>query len=111
MRIDVRCGPQVIIQRAFLSQSLVNGLEGSSGPPFLGDTMADQADLPDASAMRGRAVKYDTVLNLLASTAEGRSKILLLECDQGTAKSLLRPAAAREAGERGFSLVTAVADE
>jgi DNA-binding CsgD family transcriptional regulator len=73
--------------------------------------MADQADSPDASPMRGRAAEYDAVLSLLASTAEGQGKILLVEGDPGTGKSLLLAAAAREGRERGFSLVTAVADE
>jgi predicted ATPase len=73
--------------------------------------MADQADSPDASPMRGRAAEYDAVLSLLAGTAEGQGKILLVEGDPGTGKSLLVAAAAREARERGFSLVTAVADE
>jgi len=73
--------------------------------------MADQADSPDASPVRGRAAEYDTVLSLLARMAEGQGKILLVEGDPGTGKSLLLSAAAREARERGFSLVTAVADE
>src|ERR1700733_12339506 len=73
--------------------------------------MADQADSPYASPMRGRAAEYDTVLNLLASTAEGQGEILLVEGDPGTGKSLLLAAAAREARERGFSPVPAVADE
>jgi DNA-binding CsgD family transcriptional regulator len=73
--------------------------------------MADQADSPDASPMRGRAAEYDAVLGLLAGTAEGQGKILLVEGDPGTGKSLLLAAAAREAREQGFSLVTAVADE
>jgi DNA-binding CsgD family transcriptional regulator len=73
--------------------------------------MADQADSPDASPVRGRAAEYDVVLGLLASMAEGRGKILLVEGDPGTGKSLLLAAAAREAMERGLSLVTAVADE
>ena len=51
--------------------------------------MADQADSPDASPMRGRAAEYDTVLSLLAGTAEGQGKILLVEGDPGTGKSLL----------------------
>jgi predicted ATPase len=73
--------------------------------------MADQADSPDASPMRGRAAEYDAVLSLLASTAEGQGKVLLVEGDPGTGKSLLLTAAAREARARGFSLVTVVADE
>jgi DNA-binding CsgD family transcriptional regulator len=73
--------------------------------------MADQVDSPDASPMRGRAAEYDVVLSLLASTAEGQGKVLLVEGDPGTGKSLLLAAAAREARVRGFSPVTAVADE
>src|ERR1700728_1551484 len=73
--------------------------------------MADQVDSPDTSLMRGRAAEYDVALSLLASTAEGQGKILLVEGDPGTGKSLLLAAAAREAREQGFSLVTAVADE
>jgi DNA-binding CsgD family transcriptional regulator/antitoxin (DNA-binding transcriptional repressor) of toxin-antitoxin stability system len=61
--------------------------------------------------MRGRAAEYDAVLSLLANTAEGQGKILLVEGDPGTGKSLLLAAAAREAREQGFSLVTVVADE
>jgi DNA-binding CsgD family transcriptional regulator len=72
--------------------------------------MADQAHLPDASPVRGRAAEYDAVLALLASTAEGQGKILLVEGDPGTGKSLLLAAAAREARAQGFSLVNAIAD-
>jgi DNA-binding CsgD family transcriptional regulator len=61
--------------------------------------------------MRGRAAEYDLVLSLLASTADGQGKVLLVEGDPGTGKSLLLTAAAREARARGFSLVTVVADE
>jgi hypothetical protein len=73
--------------------------------------MADQVDTPDASPMRGRAAEYDVVVSLLASTAEGPGKVLLVEGDPGTGKSLLLAAAAREARARGVSLVTVVADE
>src|SRR3984957_20129880 len=73
--------------------------------------MAGQADSHDASPMRGRAAEYDAVLSLLAGTAKGQGKILLVEGDPGTGKSLLVATAARAARERGFSLVTAVADE
>src|ERR1700753_1113199 len=73
--------------------------------------MADQADPAAASPMRGRAAEYAAVLNLLASTAEGQGKILLVEGDPGTGKSLLLSAAAPEARERGFPLVPAVAGE
>jgi DNA-binding CsgD family transcriptional regulator len=73
--------------------------------------MADHAVSPDASPMRGRAGEYDAVLSLLTSTRDGQGKILLVEGDPGMGKSLLLAAAAREAREWGFPLVTAVADE
>jgi DNA-binding CsgD family transcriptional regulator len=77
----------------------------------LGDAVADQADSLDASPMRGRAPEYDAVLSLLASTAEGQGKILLVEGDPGMGKSLLLATAARQARERGFPVVAVVADE
>ena len=61
--------------------------------------------------MRGRAAERDAVLRLLASTAEGQGTTLLVEGDPGTGKSLLLATAAREAQERGFPVVAAVADE
>jgi DNA-binding CsgD family transcriptional regulator len=61
--------------------------------------------------MRGRAAEYDAVLSTLASTAEGQGKILLVEGDPGTGKSLLLATAARQARERGFPVVAVVADE
>src|ERR1700691_3736232 len=76
--------------------------------------MADLPGLPGlagASLMRGRAAEWDAVLGLLAGTAGGPGKVLLVEGDPGTGKSLLLAAAAREARERGVSLVTVVADE
>jgi DNA-binding CsgD family transcriptional regulator/tetratricopeptide (TPR) repeat protein len=73
--------------------------------------MADQRHLPDASPMRGRATEHDAVVNLLANTVGGEGKILLVEGDPGMGKSLLLAAAGREGEERGFALVTAIADE
>src|ERR1700729_1093641 len=73
--------------------------------------MADRADSADVSPMRGRAAEYGVVVSLLASTAEGQGKVLLVEGDPGTGKSLLLTAAAREARARGISLVTVIADE
>jgi DNA-binding CsgD family transcriptional regulator len=73
--------------------------------------MADRADSADVSPMRGRAAEFDVVASLLASTTEGQGKVLLVEGDPGTGKSVLLTAAAREARARGFSLVTVVADE
>ena len=61
--------------------------------------------------MRGRAAEYEAVLGLLASTAECRGKVLLVEGDPGTRKPLLLATAGREARERDFHLVAAVADE
>ena len=56
--------------------------------------MADQAVSAGANPPRGRAAEYDTVLSLLASTAEGQGKILLVEGDPGMGKSLLLAMAA-----------------
>ena len=61
--------------------------------------------------MRGRAAECEAVHSLLTSTANGRGKILFVEGDPGTGKSLLLTAAAREARERSFPVVAAVADE
>jgi DNA-binding CsgD family transcriptional regulator len=61
--------------------------------------------------MRGRAAEYDAVLSLLTSTRDGQGKVLLVEGDPGMGKSLLLATAAREARERGFPVVAAVADE
>jgi DNA-binding CsgD family transcriptional regulator len=73
--------------------------------------MADQAVSAGTNPPRGRAAEYDTVLSLLASTAEGRGKILLVEGDPGMGKSLLLAMAARQARERGFPVVAVAADE
>jgi DNA-binding CsgD family transcriptional regulator len=73
--------------------------------------MAERTDPTDDRPMRGRAAAYEAVLGLLASTREGRGKVLLVEGDPGTGKSLLLAAAGREARGRDFHLVTAVADE
>jgi DNA-binding CsgD family transcriptional regulator len=71
----------------------------------------DRAGPPDTSLIRGRAAEYEVLLSLLRSTEEGQGKILLVEGDPGTGKSLLLATAAREAGQRGFPLVAAAADE
>jgi DNA-binding CsgD family transcriptional regulator len=73
--------------------------------------MADQADSDGANPLRGRTTEYDEVLSLIASTAEGQGKILLVEGDPGMGKSLLLAMAARQARERDFSVVAVVADE
>src|ERR1700752_2663103 len=73
--------------------------------------MADQTDSDGATPLRGRAAEYDEVLSLLASTAEGQGKILLVEGDPGMGKSLLLAMATRQARERGFPVGAVVADE
>jgi AAA ATPase domain len=73
--------------------------------------MADRADPADVSPVRGRAAQHEAVLSLIASTAEGQGKILLVEGDPGMGKSLLLATAARQARERGFPVVAVVADE
>ena len=73
--------------------------------------MADRADPTNDRPMQGRAAEYEAVLGLLASTGEGRGKVLLVEGDPGMGKSLLLAMAGREAQGRDFHLVAAVADE
>lgn len=50
--------------------------------------MSDRADPTDDRPVRGRAAEYEAVLGLLASTAECRGKVLLVEGDPGTRKPL-----------------------
>ncbi len=67
--------------------------------------------MADAITLRGRATEYDAVLSLLAATPEGPGKILLVEGDPGSGKSLLLAAAARQARELGLTVVAVTADE
>jgi DNA-binding CsgD family transcriptional regulator len=69
------------------------------------------ADPTDDRPMRGRAAEYEAVLGLLASTEECQGKVLLVEGDPGTGKSLLLDTAGREARGRDFHLVAAAANE
>jgi DNA-binding CsgD family transcriptional regulator len=69
------------------------------------------ADPTDDRPMRGRAAEYEAVLGLLASTGECQGKVLLVEGDPGTGKSLLLATAGREARGRDFHLVAAAANE
>jgi DNA-binding CsgD family transcriptional regulator len=78
---------------------------------FGGTPMAEQADPTNDRPMRGRTAQYEAVISLLTSTGAGRGKVLLVEGDPGTGKSLLLHTAGREAQGRDFHLVTAVADE
>jgi DNA-binding CsgD family transcriptional regulator len=75
---------------------------------FGGTPMADPTD---DRPMRGRAAEYEAVLGLLASTGECQGKVLLVEGDPGTGKSLLLATAGREARGRDFHLVAAAANE
>ena len=69
------------------------------------------ADPTDDRPMRGRAAEYEAVLGLLASTGKCQGKVLLVEGDPGTGKSLLLATAGREARARDFRLVAAAANE
>ena len=62
-------------------------------------------------AMRGRAREWRTVLGFLHRAEEGFGGVLLIEGDHGTAKSLLLEETANAAAARGFTAVTAAADE
>jgi hypothetical protein len=53
--------------------------------------------------MRGRGAEYETVLGLLDGTQQGRGRLLLVEGEPGTGKSLLLAQAGEEAGRRGFA--------
>jgi predicted ATP-dependent serine protease len=55
--------------------------------------------------MRGRGAEFETVLGLLDGTQQGRGRVLLVEGEPGTGKSLLLARAGEEAGRRGFRVV------
>ncbi|GAB2803068.1 LuxR family transcriptional regulator [Actinoallomurus bryophytorum] len=61
--------------------------------------------------MRGREREWDTVLGLLKAAETGRPRVLLVEGEQGTGKSLLIEEAARAAAARGLTLVSGRARE
>jgi DNA-binding CsgD family transcriptional regulator len=61
--------------------------------------------------MRGRGAEFDTVLGLLDGTQQGQGRLLLVEGEPGTGKSLLLAQAGEEAGRRGFRVVAAAAGE
>jgi DNA-binding CsgD family transcriptional regulator len=61
--------------------------------------------------MRGRGAEYETVLGLLDGTQQGQGRMLLVEGEPGTGKSLLLARAGEEAGRRGFRVVAAAAGE
>jgi AAA ATPase domain len=61
--------------------------------------------------MRGRGAEFETVLGLLDGTQQGQGRVLLVEGEPGTGKSLLLARAGEEAGRRGFRVVAVSADE
>ncbi len=61
--------------------------------------------------MRGRGTEFETVLALLDGTQQGQGRVLLVEGEPGTGKSLLLARAGEEAGRRGFRVVAASAGE
>ena len=61
--------------------------------------------------MRGRGAEFETVLALLDGTQQGQGRVLLVEGEPGTGKSLLLARAGEEAGRRGFRVVAAAAGE
>jgi DNA-binding CsgD family transcriptional regulator len=61
--------------------------------------------------MRGRGTEFETVLSLLDGTQQGQERVLLVEGEPGTGKSLLLARAGEEAGRRGFRVLAAAAGE
>src|SRR3984957_11140336 len=61
--------------------------------------------------MRGRGAEFETVLSLLDGTQQGQGRVLLVEGEPGTGKSLLLARAGEEAGRRGFRVLAAAAGE
>jgi DNA-binding CsgD family transcriptional regulator len=56
-------------------------------------------------------VEFQTVLGLLDGTQQGEGRLLLVEGEPGTGKSLLLAQAGEEAGRRGFRVVAVAAGE
>ena len=61
--------------------------------------------------MRGRGAEFEIVLSLLDGTPQGQGRVLLVEGEPGTGKSMLLARASEEAGRRGFRVVAAAAGE
>jgi len=61
--------------------------------------------------MRGRGAEFETVFGLLEGTQQGQDRVLLVEGEPGTGKSLLLARAGEEAGRRGFRVLAAAAGE
>ena len=61
--------------------------------------------------MRGRGAEFETVLGLLDGTQQCQGRVLLVEGEPGTGKSLLLARAGEEAGRRGFRVVAVSAGE
>ena len=57
--------------------------------------------------MRERGAEFETVLGLLDGTQQGQGRMLLVEGEPGTGKSLLLARAGDEAARRGFGVVAA----
>ena len=53
--------------------------------------------------MRGRGAEFETVLGLLDGTQQGQGRVLLVEGEPGTGKSLLLARPARKQAGGGFA--------
>lgn len=61
--------------------------------------------------MRGRGAEFETVLGLLDGTKQDQSRVLLVEGEPGTRRSLQLAQAGEEAGLRRFRVVASAAGE
>ena len=57
----------------------------------------------EAGPMRGRGAEFETVLGLLDGTQQGQGRMLLVEGEPGTGKSLLLAGPARKQAGGGFA--------